>query len=228
MVVAVVIIERLMMSTKSDPKKLPQNVPPEVLDSVIKIAGILATKFKFGYYTYEDMKQEGIIVGLECLERYDPEKGALETFLWTHIHNQLFNIKRKHYRRPNIQSTCCQVNDIFVCTTSGEKEDLCPKCQRRIKNNETRRNLTYPLSIYLVDDELEPKMSQADTTVENAIGNEIQEIIESNLPSYMRADYLKIIQGVQVSSGTKKRIQGVVKEILDRYNLLEDWEIDSD
>ncbi len=60
----------------------------------------LLVKFRFGPYELDDMKQEAYILALDVLRsgKYD-EGRPLTTFLYVHIHNRLYNFKRKHYAR---------------------------------------------------------------------------------------------------------------------------------
>ena len=70
----------------------------QVLEIIERVASRYAHKFRFGYYTAEDIKQEAIIIGMEALNRYD-EARPLENFLAVHIKNRLNNFKRDKYYR---------------------------------------------------------------------------------------------------------------------------------
>lgn len=71
----------------------------------------LLVKFKFGPYELDDMKQEAYILALEVLAtgKYD-EARPLTTFLYVHIHNRLYNFKRKHYSRLTPPCSKCPLN----------------------------------------------------------------------------------------------------------------------
>ena len=91
--------------------KIPEGMTEEdVLSSIDRVANGLAYKYKFGYYGVDDMKQEARLLAIEGLERYDSSRGKLETFLWTHVSNRLFNIKRNKYSRPDKPCFDCPLN----------------------------------------------------------------------------------------------------------------------
>ena len=62
----------------------------EVLIVIEKIANRYCHKFKFGYFTAEDIKQEAFIIAVDALDRYD-ERRPLENFLSAHVKNRLIN-----------------------------------------------------------------------------------------------------------------------------------------
>ena len=91
----------------SKPKKILNKVnESEFLEVWEKISKKLGYKFKFGYHSHEDMKQQAAIFALEGLKNYD-NKRPLENFLWTHVRNRLFNYKRDNYQRPNKPCLTC-------------------------------------------------------------------------------------------------------------------------
>ena len=96
---------------KKKPKKLQNNVTEEEFLQVLEnISKRLAHKFKFGYHTYEDMKQQAAIFALEGLEKYDNSR-PLENFLWTHVRDRLFNYKRDNFQRPDKPCLTCPFYD---------------------------------------------------------------------------------------------------------------------
>ncbi len=87
----------------------------EVLSSIDRVANGLAYKYRFGYHGLDDMKQEARMLAIEGLDRYDSSRGKLETFLWTHVSNRLFNIKRNKYARPDKPCFDCPLALVFFC-----------------------------------------------------------------------------------------------------------------
>jgi hypothetical protein len=68
------------------------------LEIITEIARKLAPKFRFAYYDTEDIVQEGILLGLDALKRWDGIR-PIENFLYTHIRNRLGTLKRDKYFR---------------------------------------------------------------------------------------------------------------------------------
>ena len=72
----------------------------EVIQVITKVVDRQAAKFRFGFYDAEDMRQEGFIIAMDALDRYD-EKRPLENFLAVHVNNRLKNFKRDNFYRIN-------------------------------------------------------------------------------------------------------------------------------
>lgn len=66
-------------------------------------------KYKFSYYTEEDIEQECFILAVDALDRY--ESGPLENFLAAHIRNRLLNARRKNGQDYNGEMS----NKYYVC-----------------------------------------------------------------------------------------------------------------
>ena len=88
--------------------KIPKGMTEdEVLSSIDLVANRLASKFRFGYHSIDDMKQQARIFALEALDIYDNTKGTtLDTFLWLYVRNRLCNFKRDNYERPKPCLNC--------------------------------------------------------------------------------------------------------------------------
>ena len=80
----------------------------EIKHAVEIVCYKLLLKFKFGSHELDDMKQEAYILAIEVLrtEKYDRER-PLNTFLYVHIHNRLYNFKRKHWARLTPPCASC-------------------------------------------------------------------------------------------------------------------------
>ena len=64
---------------------MPDNyTESEVIDIINTVADRLCYKFKFGYHSAEDMKQQARLFAWQGLEKYDGKR-PLENFLWTHV-----------------------------------------------------------------------------------------------------------------------------------------------
>lgn len=71
------------------------------MSAIERAVRAIAPKFRFGYYTIEDIEQEGRIIALKCLEKYAQDKGSLGGYVWKCVHNGLFNFKRDNFQRPD-------------------------------------------------------------------------------------------------------------------------------
>ena len=156
--------------------KVPKGMTEsEVLEVINKICDRYAYKFKFGYYTPDDIRQEAFIIALDALERYD-EGRPLENFLAVHVKNRLNNFKRDKYYRQNQKK-------------GDDKQE---------KLNNSKRYLMDTLDISNIRDEKEKSMRLDDSFIENIANQELLDIIDEHLSVSFRSDYLMVIDGAYV------------------------------
>jgi len=203
---------------------LPNNITDEEFITVWeKISKKLGYKFKFGYHSHEDMKQQAAIFALEGLKNYD-NKRPLENFLWTHVRNRLFNYKRDNYQRPDKPCFTCpfyKPNDSACssgCSEFKNKSD-CELFASWSKRNDTKKNIMKPVGI---DNVNENSTEIVDFNLLDAISNkEIIKIIDNNISIKNRPIFLKLLGGSKVS---KLEVNKLVKEI---KKILKDNDINS-
>ena len=74
--------------------KIPPNMTEQEDVKVMqKVAKAYSYKFRFGYFTADDIEQEAYVEAIKGMEDYDGKR-PLENFLLVHIHNKLKNLKR--------------------------------------------------------------------------------------------------------------------------------------
>jgi len=172
--------------------KIPKGMTEQqVLEIIERVASRYAHKFRFGYYTAEDIKQEAIIIGMEALKRYD-EARPLENFLAVHIKNRLNNFKRDKYYRQ----------------TKKENDE------RTQMLNNSKKFLMEPLDIDYIRDEEEDNMKVFFDEVDLITVNEMLELIDEELDISLRADYLRIRDDVYVPKQKREEIFARIKDIL--------------
>lgn len=202
-------------------------IPPgytesQVLDIIDNITTRLANKFKFGYHGTEDMKQEGTVFALEVLEKgkYDGSN-PLESFLWTCVHNLLFNLKRNKYERPDKPCLECPFYDKHCAVSSSQCDKFSDKMDCALFSgwlirNSAKKNLMRPMDIGIVIDEKERTMKTNDNT-EDVEKEELWGLIDQHLAIDLREDYLKMRADIRVSNTRKAEIQEAIIAITDKY-----------
>ena len=209
------IIKKKKNSNKSS---LPNNVSEsDFLIAIDNVAKKLAHKFKFGYHSFEDMKQQAIIFGLECLEKYDSNR-PLENFLWTHVRNRLFNYKRDNYQRPDKPCLKCPENDLsFSCSNNGCKafsnKSDCELYKLWEKRNNNKKNLMSPQNID--DMSLFSKTSSICTDIEN---KEILDLIDKYISPADRSLYIKFKHGQKISSIELNKLKETILNIIKDHH----------
>lgn len=205
--------------TKKETKtNLPNNVSEqEFLQVWEKISKKLGYKFKFGYHSHEDMKQQAAIFALEGLKNYDNSR-PLENFLWTHVRNRLFNYKRDNYQRPDKPCLTCPLYNSKdkICTEFNDTMD-CSLYEGWIKRNDAKKNIMKPVNMEAIthtNNEL-----SCENLFENISNKEILDIIDINISIKNRPIFLKIKGGSKVLKSDMKKLLNEIKKILKNHDI---------
>ena len=201
--------------------KLPKGVTEiELVALIDRVVNKLAYRFQFGYHDIEDIKQHGRLVALKALSKYD-NKRSLYNFLWTVVRNGLFNYKRDNFERPDKPCVDC---------IDGVGEDGClrysDKCKCRwhrcwIQRNNAKKNLMQPIELSLVvdGDHSEESMKVYCNVEEKLSTNEIIDIIDAAIPSFLRKDWLLLKQDMPIPKYRRQKLHKYIQEILERANI---------
>lgn len=183
-----------------------------------KISKKLGYKFKFGYHSHEDMKQQAAIFALEGLKNYDNTR-PLENFLWTHVRNRLFNYKRDNYQRPDKPCLTCpfyNTNCSSECSEFDNKND-CSLYSSWIIRNDTKKNIMKPIGIDNINERT--KELSTDSLLQNISNKEILKIIDKNISIKNRPIFLKAIGGSKVPKIELKKLLNEIKRILKDHDI---------
>ncbi len=194
----------------------------EVLQVINNIANRLANRFKFGYHETEDMKQEARLLAISGIDKFDETKSyPLENFLWTHVRNRLFNLKRNNYERPDKPCFKCPFNayDLTCASECSKYEDKfsCSLYKGWIERNTAKKNILQPIDLSTVDRDTEDNMKIYVEYEDNLDNKEIKRVLNKYLPLELRADYLKLINNVHVPKNRKLKVFKAVTKILEDY-----------
>jgi hypothetical protein len=185
-----------------------------------KISKKLGYKFKFGYHSHEDMKQQAAIFALEGLKNYD-NKRPLENFLWTHVRNRLFNYKRDNYQRPDKPCLNCpfyKPESDSGCSEFSNKND-CSLFLSWSQRNDAKKNIMKPIGIENIQENNQEAIPN--DILQKISNKEIIKIIDKNISIKNRPIFLRLLGGSKVS---KLEINKLIKEI---KKILKNHDIDS-
>ncbi|NBX73236.1 MAG: sigma-70 family RNA polymerase sigma factor [Alphaproteobacteria bacterium] len=186
----------------------------EFLAVLDKITKRLAHKFKFGYHSIEDMKQQAAIFALEGLKNYD-HKRPLENFLWTHVRNRLFNYKRNNYQRPDKPCLTCPLYDAAYkvsnnqCSKFIDKKE-CEPYASWAKRNDAKKNIAKPS--YFED------LNLASSPNGSHEHNEIVNFLDKNIRSEYRESYLKLKHNQKINKSDLNKLKKHIMEIMEENN----------
>lgn len=189
----------------------------EVLDTIEKVVRRLSTKFVFGFYTVQDVRQEARLMALRGLKDYDGVR-PLENFLFTHVKNRLINFKRDNYRRS--QCPCHICGEAYKEGKGGPHKNesgeatYCDVFHRWNKRNISKQHIVEPLDIDYINDERESHMRVSSQVVEDCIVAEALEKIDKELPTEYRAAYLQLREGLIIPKLRRTEVQREIRRIL--------------
>lgn len=160
---------------------------PEQMKIIDKVVNRTASKYTFGFYELEDIKQESYIICLDALKNYDNNR-PLENFLSKHLSNRLKDLKRNKYFRHNV------VNE------------------NHVKLNQAKKNLM-DLKQFCQIAEYDHPLEELDLGDRLSTSEALEKIMNEMSPS-LRNDFLRMSHGVSISQSRKKTVLDKIMEIL--------------
>ena len=186
--------------------KIPKGMTEEEVMYVInRIAVRLAHRFRFGYHTIDDMKQQARLLAWQGLDLYD-NKRPLENFLWTHTRNRLYNFKRDNNGR---QIECPDCDGTTQCET----------CYSRRVKGESRRNIMNPIELGSVMGERENNMHIQYDLDQQIDMKDFFSLIEENIPLELKADFIRLRNDVSIPKPRREKVYSAIRSILEERGL---------
>jgi|TARA_R110000824_G_scaffold1679_3_gene8355 DNA-directed RNA polymerase specialized sigma24 family protein len=191
---------------------IPDNYSEEeVIDIINIVADRLCYKFKFGYHSADDMKQQARLFAWEGMEKYD-EKRPLENFLWTHVRNRLYNFKRNNYSRLEKPCDTCEFYISKKCTAFDDQME-CSLYKGWSDRNSAKKSLMHSISVDF-------DQKEEDNSVLGTIqSKELVELVDSELHVSFREDWIRFINNLKLSKTKKDRLVEEIKNVLEENNI---------
>lgn len=196
-------------------KNIPEGkTEEEVVKIISDIVGKLAFHFKFGYFTMEDILQEGFRIGLESLNKnnYDPSR-PLENYLFTSIRNGLINFKRDNYKRTDTPCRLCY--NLQEGETRHDDKMHCQKYKVWANRNTRKQQVLMPISIDCLHETHKSTPREENDLTLGLEKKEIFEIIDRDLPVEHRSAYLRMKEGASVPKQRRDEVTLLLKEIIE-------------
>lgn len=113
----------------------------EAFDIIDTTINAMAGRYRFGYHTIQDMRQQCWTFVLSQLYRYDGER-SLAAFVGTVLITRSFNFKRDTYHRPQKPCLRCPFlnKETDTCMTYRDRSE-CDKYEKWRLLNDAKRNL---------------------------------------------------------------------------------------
>ena len=192
--------------------KIPDNhSEQEVLDVIDGIANRLCYKFKFGYHSPDDMKQQARLFAWEGLEKYDGKR-PLENFLWTHVRNRLYNFKRNNYSRLEKPCDTCEFYISKKCTAFVDQEE-CHLYKGWLDRNNAKKNLMHSISV-----EFDQKEHET-ASLSTLFAKEVIELLDEELHVRFREDWIRLLNNLKLNKVRKDKLLEEIYVILKENNI---------
>ncbi len=184
-------------------------ITEEQLKTIEMIAGKLARKHTFGYFTEEDIRQEAIVIGIEGMKDYQ-EGRPLENFLWTHISNRLINLRRDRFIRAQKPCITCPLYN--AATSSCNKFEYMEDCS--LYSNWQKRNQAKSAlaSSFGFGDEEPDNESGYEMNIEN---KEIYNNIDRKIPIEYRENWIRLSNNLKLPKAKREELIEVIKGIMN-------------
>lgn len=159
------------------------------------------------------MKQEAALFAWQGLDHYDGIR-PLENFLWVHVRNRLYNLKRNNYSRLDKPCDKCPLNAyVNNCCTEYDNMMDCTLYSKWKARNTTKKNL---MSTKQSDD---VAYSQHTTLEDTVFSREIYTIVDNNIPISMREDWLRFVNKLKLPKSKREALLEHIKIILSDHGI---------
>lgn len=188
----------------------------EILEIVNKIADRYCHKFKFGSFDKDDIRQQCILFALKKLPKFSADRGSLENFLSVAVRNQIINFKRNNYvRQKDPPCLTCPFYDKTGKKSSSncvefDDRQCCELYAKWYKKTQQQKDLASPSKQV----EISSHSLAENDIVDKASMKELYNTIKDKLPANLRADFLRLIDGVSMSQYRKDKIREFVSQWL--------------
>jgi hypothetical protein len=199
--------------------KLPKNITEEeFLQTFDRVVGRLAKKFRFGIHLEEDIRQEAMLEAIKGINNGYTEGRPLANFLYTHLHNRLYNFKRNNYVRLEKPCSYCPIKAFLPPEGCSAYEDRmeCALFANWTNKNTFKKNLTHTIEFNLVSDKGN-NIGYSNELTSDINTKEILELIDKQLSLTLRKPYLKMIAGDKVSKKDRLDVEAAILEILKEH-----------
>jgi DNA-directed RNA polymerase specialized sigma24 family protein len=157
-------------------------------------------------------RRQAALFAVQGLKGFDATR-SLPNYLYRHVKNRMLNHVRNHWQRSDTPCAKCHSGcpcaDGIVCL----KYKLWK--ERQTRKRSTRRFV--PLEKF--NDEHEPRAKIKASAETDAETNEILRLIDEHLPVDLRAFWLQMRVGVQVSTDFRKQVEDEILRILSDNGL---------
>jgi hypothetical protein len=197
----------------------------ETLAIIDKVIDRIKKKHVFSYFDLDDIKQEGRIIAIKALEKYDGIR-PLENFMAVVLRTRLHNVKRDNYIRIDKPCLKCPLNAYIKnedkCTAYDCK-DSCELYKRWADKNNSRKNINNPIDISSARHDDEDNLMKETNLGVELDRNEFIDIIDEEISIETREYWLKFKAGMKLSRNKYEILLDEIRLILGEKYGEESW-----
>ena len=193
----------------------PNKLPDDINEIVDRISSRLSYKFKFGYHTIDDMKQQAALFAWEGIQSWD-EVRPIENFLWIHVRNRLYNFKRNNYGRPEKPCDSCPLYVNKECTKYNDMMD-CHLYSGWSNRNESKKSL---MSTYSTISDNYHQVNEA----EELFSKEVLAVIDLQLHVSFREDWIRFSNNLRLPKQKRERLLLEIVTVLKENGIVPEEE----
>lgn len=201
-------------------RKLSKYTEVQILEIIERLLNILAHRYKFSYFTLEDIKQEGRIIAINGLHGYD-ESRPLDNFLYSHLKNRLSNFVRDNYVRA--ESPCKLCRRKIQGKTEHIDGQFCEKHIAWKKRITQKLGVHNPKALYTIQDAEQlfcsPEPNEEKSTQEER--DRLIEMISDNISVEVRTTFLMMLEGMNVKFTDKEVLLEEIRRVLGEKGINE-------
>jgi DNA-directed RNA polymerase specialized sigma24 family protein len=187
-----------------------------LVEVITKIAHLISRKFRFGYFDEDDIRQQIAVFSLEAIKKYNGEDN-LFTFLYTHAHNRLINMKRDKFCRISPPCNTCKhsfcVNAERLCHKFDNTDD-CKVYAKWVKRNDAKRSIAAPISLSMVTEDEYDALTIEDNKEAEIDFKDLLQKVEDKVPQNMRGLFLKMKHETFLTKSEKNKLKIIIEEIV--------------
>lgn len=203
----------------------------EVLQAIEHVVRVLSKDFTFGYYDQDDISQQIRLYALERMPQYDGERD-LANYLYVAVKRRLLNLVRDKFKRSDPPCKSCHAGrPCAEATPDANGEGACERYLQWATLQCRKASLVQPVHWSEVIDKRHAD-ANSQSPSEEAASLELLRMIDLQLPAELRADYVKLKEGVKLPPKRAERVMHALRAILcadpEARPDDDEWEADPD
>lgn len=198
------------MSSSNPSELLTVDYPPEYIEAARKTARRLAARHRMAFFDQDDLEQELVLKALLLFPKWVPGRGGPEPFLRRSLSRLICNLYRDRVRRSDSPCPSCQAGTFCG---RGEPEGGACRPYAEWAARWGRKALLMRSGAGGLGEEGACEEHKSVPPPDFATA-ELVERLEGEMPADLRADFLRLRQGMALTSTRRAAVLAAARTIL--------------